>query len=86
MFRSLIFIKHLPNNALNISTDFLLMFDCVGSFDLPCLKMVIHVLTNESDPHSYEATKAVALRKLRKKSEASVGFKPMTSMILMLPV
>ena len=32
--------------------------------------------TSESDPHSYEATKAVA-----KKSEASTGFESMTSVM-----
>ena len=36
--------------------------------------------TSESDPHSYEATKAVA-KKAHKKSETSMGLKPMTSVI-----
>ena len=36
--------------------------------------------TSESDPRSYEAPKAV--EKARKYSEASTGFQPMTSVIL----
>ena len=34
--------------------------------------------TSEIYPHSYEATKAV-VKKAQKKSEASMGFEPMTS-------
>ena len=36
---------------------------------------------SESDPHSYEATKAVAKKAQKKSHDASMGFEPMTSVI-----